>query len=110
MMAKIFCAGTTCVAAATTCASSGLPPISCSTFGRRDFSRVPLPAARMAIANAGFLLEAVFRMDRFGFTTEARNTRNFFRLRVSDVRRVWRKQSERCIDNQQTQNSVYSVL
>ncbi len=25
--------------------SSGLPPTSCSTFGRRDFNRVPLPAA-----------------------------------------------------------------
>ena len=43
-------------AAATTCASSGFPAISCSTLGRRDFSRVPLPAARIAMANVpGFV-------------------------------------------------------
>src|SRR6478752_10599520 len=42
--------GTTCVPAAITCARSGLPPTSCSTFGYLDFSRVPLPAAIIAIA------------------------------------------------------------
>ena len=41
------------VAAAITWASSGLPPTSCSTLGCLDFSRVPLPAARMAIGYAG---------------------------------------------------------
>src|SRR5664279_3011121 len=51
MMAKIWDAGTTCVAAATTCPSSGFPAISCSTLGYFDFRRVPLPAARIAIAN-----------------------------------------------------------
>src|SRR5207245_2389099 len=38
-------------AAAITCASSGLPPTSCNTFGCFDFSRVPLPAAMIAIAS-----------------------------------------------------------
>src|SRR5438552_1697937 len=50
MMAYISWAETTFVAAAITCASSGLPPTSCNTFGCFDFSRVPLPAAMMAIA------------------------------------------------------------
>src|SRR5229473_8458052 len=43
-------AATTCVAAATTCASSDFPPTSCRTLGNCDFSRVPLPAAIIATA------------------------------------------------------------
>src|SRR5437762_1054158 len=50
MIAKTSFAGTTRVAAAITCASSGFPPTSCNTLGSCDFSRVPLPAAIMAIA------------------------------------------------------------
>src|SRR5215472_7406016 len=42
---------TTWSAAAITCASNGLPPTSCSTLGCFDFSRVPLPAAMIAIAS-----------------------------------------------------------
>ena len=38
-------------AAAITWLSSGLPPISCSTLARRDFSRVPLPAAMITTAS-----------------------------------------------------------
>src|SRR5450755_718280 len=53
MMANTSLAGTTWVAAAITCARSGLPPTSCSTLGCLDFSLVPLPAARMAIAVLG---------------------------------------------------------
>ena len=45
--------GTTWVAAAITWARSGLPPTSCRTLGCFDFRRVPLPAARMAIAVRG---------------------------------------------------------
>src|SRR5216684_1088297 len=43
-------AATTCVAAATTCASSDFPPTSCRTLGNCDFSRVPFPAAIIATA------------------------------------------------------------
>src|SRR3989442_12284677 len=53
MMAYTSFAGTTLAAAAITCANSGLPPTSCSTLGCLDFSRVPLPAAMMAIAMHG---------------------------------------------------------
>src|SRR5437870_10235441 len=42
--------GTTCGGGARTCARSGLRRTSCNTFGCFDFSRVPLPAAMMAIA------------------------------------------------------------
>src|ERR1017187_4504002 len=51
MMAKMFSGGTILLAAATTCSSSVLPAIWCSTLGCRDFSRVPFPAAIIAIAN-----------------------------------------------------------
>src|SRR6266576_1451269 len=53
MMANTSDAGTTFVAAAITCASSGLPPTWCKTFGYFDFRRVPLPAAMMATAMWG---------------------------------------------------------
>src|ERR1700678_2224007 len=59
MIAKISTGGTMCVAEAITCASSGLPPTSCSTLGNCDFSRVPLPAAMMAMATRGAELEAL---------------------------------------------------
>src|SRR5689334_6709174 len=52
MMTKILSGDTTFAAAAMTCASSGRPPTSCSTLGRLDFRRVPLPAAMMAIAKS----------------------------------------------------------
>src|SRR2546422_11632521 len=53
MMAYTSFAGTTLAAAAITCANRRLPPSSCSTLGCLDFSRVPLPAAMMAIAMHG---------------------------------------------------------
>src|SRR5207253_9065772 len=53
MMAYTSLAGTTLVAAATTCTSRGLPPTSCSTLGCLDLSRVPLPAAILAMAVRG---------------------------------------------------------
>src|SRR6266481_5953017 len=53
MMTKISFAGTTLVAVAITCARIGLPPTSCRTLGCRDFSRVPLPAAMIAMATRG---------------------------------------------------------
>src|SRR5207302_9651066 len=53
-------AGTTFVAASMTWANSGFPPTSCKTLGCLDLSRVPLPAAMIAIAIRGavVLLEA----------------------------------------------------
>src|ERR1700761_3944604 len=44
--------GAIVLAAAMTCSSRARPPISWRTLGRLDFSRVPLPAAMMAIPNA----------------------------------------------------------
>src|SRR5258707_11381862 len=38
----------------TTCSMSGRPPARCRTFAREDFSRVPLPAARMTITTSLF--------------------------------------------------------
>src|SRR4029077_15878854 len=38
----------------TTCSRSGRPPARCSTFAREDFSRVPLPAARMTMTTSLF--------------------------------------------------------
>src|SRR5438874_8901119 len=52
MMTNILSVDTTFAAAAMTCASSGRPPTSCSTLGRFDLRRVPLPAAMMAIAKS----------------------------------------------------------
>src|SRR5450759_372342 len=46
-------AGTTFCAVAMTCARIGLPPISCRTLGCFDLSRVPLPAAMIAMAIRG---------------------------------------------------------
>src|SRR5580700_8808340 len=46
-------AGTTFCAVAITCARIGLPPTSCKTLGCFDLSRVPLPAAMIAIAIRG---------------------------------------------------------
>src|SRR6516165_7364874 len=66
MMAKMLCGGTTRLAAATRCASSGWPAISCSTLGRCDLRRVPLPAARMAMANCCCLLFAALAEVDFG--------------------------------------------
>ena len=66
MMAKICEAGTTCFAAATTWPSNGLPAISCSTFGYFDFRRVPLPAARIAIANLFMLSLICGKFSRSG--------------------------------------------
>src|SRR5581483_2742250 len=43
-------AGVTCWAAAITCDNNDLPPTWCRTLGCFDFSRVPLPAAMIAIA------------------------------------------------------------
>src|SRR5215813_6810063 len=48
----MFSGETTSAAARITCATSGLPPTSCKTLGRFDFSRVPFPAAMMAIAKS----------------------------------------------------------
>ena len=36
----------------TTCSMSARPPARCSTFAREDFSRVPLPAARMTMTTS----------------------------------------------------------
>src|SRR6185369_13028715 len=49
----MFSAGTTFAAASITWRRSALPPTSCRTLGYFDFSRVPFPAAMMAIANDG---------------------------------------------------------
>src|SRR6202035_2847921 len=38
--------------ARTTCSISERPPTRCSTFARADFSRVPLPAARITITKS----------------------------------------------------------
>src|SRR5216684_8644130 len=67
MMAYTSLGGTTLVAAAITWASKGLPPTSCSTLGCLDFSRVPLPAAMMAIAMRG--VDAWFELLFWGFDT-----------------------------------------
>src|SRR5882672_7059777 len=53
MITTMSCAGTTFCAVAITCARIGLPPISCRTLGCFDLSRVPLPAAIIAIAILG---------------------------------------------------------
>src|ERR1035438_539705 len=53
MITKISGAGTTFFAVAITCARIGLPPISCRTLGCLDLSRVPLPAAIIAMAIRG---------------------------------------------------------
>src|SRR5258707_1280853 len=53
MITKMSCAGTTFCAVAITCARIGLPPISCRTLGCLDLSRVPLPAAMIAMAICG---------------------------------------------------------
>src|SRR5580658_10322107 len=58
---KISFAGTTFCAAAITCARIGLPPTSCRTLGCFDLSRVPFPAAMIAMATRG----------RGGFDAEA---------------------------------------
>src|SRR5271157_82727 len=50
----MFSGATTLLAATITWASNGFPPISCSTLGRCDFSRVPLPAAMMTTASFAF--------------------------------------------------------
>src|ERR1041384_8307125 len=42
--------GRTWAAAAITCRSNAAPPISCSTLGRCDRKRVPLPAAMIRAA------------------------------------------------------------
>src|SRR5260370_14390617 len=38
----------------STCSMSGRPPARCSTLAREDFSRVPLPAARMTMTTSLF--------------------------------------------------------
>src|SRR5580704_10450819 len=53
MITKMSCAGTTFSAVAMTCARIGLPPISCRTLGCFDLSRVPFPAAMIAMAIRG---------------------------------------------------------
>src|SRR2546423_15615606 len=63
MIAKTSFAGITRVAAAITCASSGFPPTSCNPLGSCDFSRVPLPAAMMAIAIRGVPVGVAKRAD-----------------------------------------------
>ena len=57
--AKMCSGATTRLAAAITCASSGLPPIWCSTLGRFDFNRVPLPAAMITTASSRCLSSAL---------------------------------------------------
>src|ERR1700686_4365268 len=60
MITKMSLAGTSFFAVAITWDRIGLPPISCRTLGCFDLSRVPLPAAMMAIAiraGPGFDLE-----------------------------------------------------
>src|ERR1041385_5444167 len=55
---------TTFEAAAITCASRGLPPTSCRTFGSLDLRRVPLPAAMMAMAVRGTVdVDFVIRLN-----------------------------------------------
>src|SRR5271157_4864113 len=53
MITKMSSTGTTFFAVAITWARIGLPPISCSTLGCFDLSRVPLPAAIIAMAVRG---------------------------------------------------------
>src|SRR5216684_4257722 len=53
MMTKMSRGDTTLAAVAITCARIDFPPTSCRTFGCLDFSRVPLPAAMMAMATRG---------------------------------------------------------
>src|SRR6202000_1991945 len=53
MMQKIWSARTTCLAAAITWRRRARPPISWRTLGRLLLSRVPLPAAMMAMAESG---------------------------------------------------------
>jgi hypothetical protein len=48
------------LAAAITCATSGLPPISWSTLGRCDLRRVPLPAAM--ITTASFIFDSTSQL------------------------------------------------
>src|SRR6185312_4782821 len=57
----MFCAGTTSAADRITCAKRGLPPTSCRTLGRFDLSRVPFPAAMMAIAKSCDDMEFMLR-------------------------------------------------
>jgi len=57
------------VAAAITCANRGFPPTSCNTFGSCDLSRVPLPAAMMAMATRGAVVEETAFSDFFIFPT-----------------------------------------
>src|SRR5882724_8368128 len=57
MMTKMSLGGTTLAAVAITWDRIGFPPTSCKTLGCFDFSRVPLPAAMMAMATRVSLLE-----------------------------------------------------
>jgi hypothetical protein len=48
-------------------AAGSLPPASCSTLGSFDFSRVPIPAAMMAMAKLGLEgFRATERLVRLG--------------------------------------------
>src|SRR5713101_5438163 len=59
---------TTSFAAAITCASRGFPPTSCKTLGCFDLSRVPLPAAMMAMAvRVESLVESLVGPDELFF-------------------------------------------
>src|ERR1700684_1284024 len=65
MITKMSFADAIFFAVAITCARMGLPPISCRTLGCVDLSRVPLPAAMIAMAIRGAL--GVDRLDGEGF-------------------------------------------
>src|SRR5664279_1481388 len=67
MMAKMFSGGTILLAAATTCPNKVFPAIWCSTLGCRDFSRVPFPAARIAMAKSNLLWPAEWAEPDCGF-------------------------------------------
>src|ERR1017187_9837216 len=53
-------AGTSAFAAAMTCSRRARPPTWCSTLGRLLFSRVPLPAAKIATAKPFASMPALF--------------------------------------------------
>src|SRR6266478_7537313 len=97
MITKMSCAGTTFCAVAMTCARIGLPPTSCRTLGCFDLSRVPLPAAMIAMATrCGFCREdfdSVFVFGAFAMLSQytANSTRDLYggdaACRVSDLAR-----------------------
>src|SRR5215467_3888043 len=56
--------------ATTTCSTNERPPAGCSTFANDDFSRVPLPAARMTITTSLFGIIRLFSLALAALTIE----------------------------------------